>query len=237
MKLYLLWAGTVRATGAPVAAYLIRHEDGDVLVDTGYARSRAGAHEQNPDEPVRLDPGEDVPSRLAVLGVDPAGIRHVICSHFDPDHAGNMDAFPRARFWVQREHYECARSGSVPRLERFRALWDLPEERFVLVDGDREFRPGIELIESGGHVPGHQSVLLRPPGARPVLLAIDAAPTTADLAADERPIYPLDVDEARVRESSRKLARIAREENAVVVHGHDADQWKDLPVAPRAFTM
>ncbi|WP_433336478.1 N-acyl homoserine lactonase family protein [Spirillospora sp. CA-294931] len=237
MRLYLMRAGTMRATGGPVPAYLIRHDDGDVLIDTGYARSRAGAYADEPKEPIQLERGEDVVSQLEGLGVDPAGIKDVIVSHFDPDHAGNLDAFPQATFWVQREHYECARSGDVPRLERFKKLWDFPEERFGLIDGDHEFRPGIELVESGGHIPGHQSVLLRPDGAAPLLLAVDAVPTAADLVADERAIYPFDVDEARVRESTRKLAELARREGARIIHGHDPEQWKSLPLAPEPYPL
>lgn len=35
--------------------------------------------------------------------------------------------------------------------------------RIRLVDGDTELLPGLELIETSGHVPGHQSVLVRLP--------------------------------------------------------------------------
>lgn len=237
MELYLMRVGTMRATGGPVAAYLVRHEEGDLLVDTGYPRGRAGAHAEDPQEPVRMDHGQDVVSQLAGLGIDAGDVKDVVISHFDPDHAGNMDAFTRATFWVQEEHYGAARAGTVPRLERFRALWDLPEERFALVKGDQELRPGIELIESGGHLPGHQSVLLRPPGRRPVLLAVDAIPTSADLDAAERPVYPFDADEKRVRESTRKLVELARRADARIVHGHDPDQWRDLPLAPEPFPL
>ncbi|MCP2341067.1 N-acyl homoserine lactonase family protein [Actinomadura rupiterrae] len=233
MKLYLFKAGTVRATGAPVPAYLVRHDDGDVLIDTGYPRTRG----TGPDEPVIVEPGEDVPTRLERLGVDPGELTDVVLSHFDPDHAGNLDAFPRARFWVQSAQLAAARSGSVPRLERFRALWDLPDDRFRQVTGDHELLPGIELVESGGHVPGHQSVLLRPPGAAPILLAIDAIPTAADLDAEQRRIYPLDHDEPGVRDSTRKLVDLATRENARIVHGHDAAQWAGLPLAPDPYPL
>lgn len=233
MKLYLFRTGTVVKTGAPVPAYLVRHDDGDVLIDTGYPRTRG----TGPDEPVAVAPGEDVVTRLERLGVEPGDLTDVVLSHFDPDHAGNLDAFPRARFWVQADHLAAARSGAVPRLERFRTMWDLPDERFRPVSGDHELLPGIELIESGGHVPGHQSVLLRPPGAAPVLLAVDAIPTAADLDAANRRVYPLDVDEDAVRASTRRLADLAERENARIVHGHDAAQWADLPLSPDPYPL
>jgi N-acyl homoserine lactone hydrolase len=42
------------------------------------------------------------------------------------------------------------------------------------VDGDTELLPGLTLLETSGHTPGHQSVLVRLPQTGPVLLAIDA---------------------------------------------------------------
>ena len=47
-------------------------------------------------------------------------------------------------------------------------------ERIRLVDGDTELLPGITLIETSGHVPGHQSVLVRLSKTGAVLLTVDA---------------------------------------------------------------
>ncbi|WP_283133375.1 N-acyl homoserine lactonase family protein [Rhizohabitans arisaemae] len=224
MILHPLRVGTVRATGGPVAAYLIRTGSGNVLVDTGYPAELGG----QADGPIRVAEGEDVVSRLAALGFAPADVAHVVCSHFDPDHAGNHGAFPDAEFWVQDGHYRVATSGTVPRIERFRKYWDLPELRYRRVTGDHTLLPGIELIESGGHVPGHQSVLVRLP-TRPVLLAVDAIPTAAALDPERRPVYPFDLDEAAVRAATARLVKLAESENALIVHGHDPVQWETLP--------
>ena len=43
-----------------------------------------------------------------------------------------------------------------------------------MVDGDTELLPGVTLIETSGHAPGHQSVLVRLPKTGAVLLVIDA---------------------------------------------------------------
>jgi len=62
-----------------------------------------------------------------------------------------------------------------------RPQWDQPIERIRLVDGDTELLPGLELIETSGHVPGHQSVLVRLPKTGAVLLTIDAVPSARAL--------------------------------------------------------
>ncbi|MFB4274452.1 N-acyl homoserine lactonase family protein [Nonomuraea sp. MTCD27] len=231
MRLYLLRLGTIRGIEAPVPGYLIRLHDGtNVLVDTGYRAAPAGG-----DAPIEVGPEDDVAARLAELGLTPADIHVVICTHLDPDHAGNHDKFPGAEFVVQRAHLEAARSGRIERLEEARKHWDLPGLRYRQVEGDVRLLPGIELIESGGHVPGHQSVLVRLPETGAVLLAGDAIPMGIAADPDERPILPFDLDEAGTRASTRKLAALAAREDALVIYGHDPMQWAGLTVSPACY--
>lgn len=235
MKLYILFTGRIRSVGFPVYAYLITTPGRTILVDTGYSRDRAGAYRRHPGEPVALEPGEDVPSQLAVLGLGTDQVDQVICTHFDPDHAGNHDAFPRAEFVVQRRHYEWARGSAAGRAEQTRSRWDRPGARLRLVDGDTSLEPGIDLVESSGHVPGHQSVLLRLPKTGSVLLAADAIPATAAMDADTRPIFPFDLDEAKVRASTKKLTQLAASVNARVICGHEPSNVSRLRHPPSYY--
>jgi N-acyl homoserine lactone hydrolase len=114
-----------------------------------------------------------------------------------------------------------------------RAHWDQPSLRYRLIDGDTALLPGIELIETSGHVPGHQSVLVRLPETGPVLLAIDAVTQAAHFDAERRELGPHDMDASGVRASTRKLIELSRREGvALVVFGHDAAQWPTLKKAP-----
>jgi N-acyl homoserine lactone hydrolase len=237
MRLYLMRVGTVGATGAPVPVYLIETDDGHrVLVDTGYPRERAGAYRTDPAELVRFDAPDTVDSQLAAIGVAPDDIDYVVCSHFDLDHAGNHDLFPEAEFVVQAEHLRFARDGGRARTRAGQAAWDRPGLRYRQVSGDTTLLPGVRLIESSGHVSGHQSVLVRFAEAPPVLLAIDAIPTVEALDPRRRPIYPFDLDEPRVRASTGRLVALAKAENARLICGHDADQWRSLRVAPDYYS-
>jgi N-acyl homoserine lactone hydrolase len=174
---------------------------------------------------------KNVIEHLVDLSVSPDVIDMVICTHFDVDHAGYNDAFPQAEFIVQREHYTLARSGH----ERFaaaRSHWDHPKLHYRLIDGDAELLPGLRLIETSGHAPGHQSVLLDLPKTGKVLLAIDAV-VMQRLFTPERKKWPTDDDEEQLRASTRKLLDIVeREHIALVVFGHDGEQWQTLKKAP-----
>jgi N-acyl homoserine lactone hydrolase len=234
MRLYLLQLALMGG-GAPAPGYLIQTDDGtNILVDTGYPRSMVGAHRQPGAAGPRIEEEDYVVNRLASVGVAPEDITYLVCTHFDGDHAGSHDAFPDAEMVVQREHYTVAREH--PRFANTRERWDRPGARLRLVDGDTELVPGVELIESGGHVPGHQAVLVRLPKTGPVLLAIDAINSASQLDPDTRSIGSYDMDEAGVRASTRKLTDLAKREGVtLIVHGHDAQQWPTLKHAPEYY--
>jgi N-acyl homoserine lactone hydrolase len=233
MRLYLLQMALVPASGIPAVSYLIQTDDGThVLVDSGLPRGYAA-----PELGLELSEDDYIVAQLAALGRTPHDIRYVVCTHFDHDHAGGHDAFVEAELVVQRRHYEIARAGTHPRFERVRAHWDHPSLRYRLVDGDTTLLPGVELIESSGHVPGHQSVLVRLPQTGPVLLAIDAVPTAARFDPEVAAPGPHDMDLAGVRASTRKLVALAEREGVqLVVFGHDAEQWRTLKKAPAYYS-
>ena len=240
MRLYILQMGLSPQTGSPVPAYLVQLDDGtNVLIDSGFPRTHVGAYHREPRNTNFLVEEQDfIVNRLAALGVQPGDIRYVVCTHLDPDHAGGHDQFPDAEFVIQRAHYEAARSGDFSRFEEMRPQWDAPGLRYRTVEGDTELLPGIELIETSGHVPGHQSVLIRLPQTGPVLLAIDAIPRMlGDFTPENRPIGPYDADEAGTRASTRKLVDLAaRERVALLIHGHDPAQWTTLRRAPQYYS-
>ena len=139
-----------------IASYLIQLGDKtNILVDTGFPAEV----ESFPGMEVASD--RDVVAQLAALDLRPDDIDTLVCSHFDPDHCGQHAAFARAELVVQREHDELARGGDE-RFEGARPLWENPDLRYRTVDGDIALVPGVDLIESGGHVADRP----RPPGDR-----------------------------------------------------------------------
>jgi N-acyl homoserine lactone hydrolase len=177
--------------------------------------------------------GQDVIAQLASLGLQPDDMDTVISTHYDVDHAGRHAAFTKADYVVQRAHHEDAASN--PRYASIRAEWDQPMQRIRLVDGDMELLPGLQLIETSGHVPGHQSVLLRLPATGTVLLTVDAVPFGEGFTrnAPEDGSTP---DAASMRASTIKLLDLVeREQIELVIFGHDIEQWKTLKQAPAFY--
>jgi N-acyl homoserine lactone hydrolase len=236
-RLYLLQLSTTNLPVAPdrtlamvSGCYLVETGDGKhILIDSGVPAE----YQPQPG----LPPAENEKSvldHLIELGLRPDDIDIVICTHFDIDHAGYHDAFPQAEFIVQREHYLLARSGH-PRYAAGRAHWDHPALHYRLIDGDTEVVPGLTLLETSGHAPGHQSVLVRLPQTGPVLLAVDAV-ILQSLFTPDRQATPIDDNEDQVRASTRKLLDlVAREHVKLVIFGHDGQQWQTLKKSPEYY--
>lgn len=210
--------------------YLVQTNDGkNILIDTGLPADYTPPPGTPPAEQEK-----NVLEHLADLDLHPEDITMLICTHFDVDHAGYHDSFPKAEFVVQRKHYELARSGHA-RFAAARAHWDQPGLRYRLIEGDTELLPGLTLLETSGHAPGHQSVLVRLPQTGPVLLAIDAV-VLQRLFTPDRRAWPTDDHEEQLRASTRKLLDLVeRERIALVVFGHDGQQWQMLKRAPAYY--
>ena len=149
------------------------------------------------------------------------------------DHAGRHAAFTKAQYVVQRVHHGDAASN--PRFAALRPQWDQPLERMRLLDGDTQLLEGLELIDTSGHVPGHQSVLVRLPKTGAVLLTIDAVPFRAgfvrDLADDGS-----NPDAEAIRASTNKLLDLVeRAKVGLVIFGHDIEQWEGLKKLPEYY--
>jgi N-acyl homoserine lactone hydrolase len=234
-RLYLMQLGTSTIPTTPqptpgsAGCYLVQTSDGkNILIDSGLPAD----YTPPPGTPPRENE-KNVLEHLADLGLCPDDIDLLICTHFDVDHAGYNDAFTKAELIVQREHYELARSGH-PRYAAARAHWDQPAPRYRLIDGDTELLPGLTLIETSGHAPGHQSVLLRLPQAGMILLAIDAV-VLQRLFTPDRKAWPLE-NEEQLRASMRKLLDLVEREHVkLVIFGHDGQQWQTLKKAPAYY--
>lgn len=226
MRLHPLRVGMVRGEGLPITAVLIRHPTGkNVLVDTGAPREMAGDEKA----PFVVGVDEHVVAQLSELGLSVEDVRYVVGTHMDPDHAGSYDQFPHSRIVVQRREHEAARTSGEMRYEWQRTHWDVEGLVYELVDGDTTLLDGIELVSSPGHSPGHQSVLVRLPRTGPVLITGDAVAAAEQFNPDARAVGHHDHDHQATRDSTRKLRDLARSEGvALVLHSHDAEQWRAL---------
>jgi len=217
---------------------VIEHESGIVLVDTGagnketdkfvglYGIENAGANGRT-----LLEDG------LAQIGVRPEDVSIVIDTHLHFDHAGGntfVDAdgvvrasFPNARYVVQRGEWIYAthtneRTAGSYFPHNFAPI--ASQDRFDLVDGEREIVYGIRVVPTPGHTPFHQSVLIESDGETAFYPA-DLVPTASHLPLawimgyDVEPLVTLETKRALLGKAARDGWRVIFEHDATVVSG------------------
>ncbi|HET7342787.1 MAG TPA: N-acyl homoserine lactonase family protein [Methylomirabilota bacterium] len=223
----------------PIECFLVQHDRGRLLFDTGlhcetltkmldrYGPERATRFG------VRSQPGDDIVSQLARLGLTPADVPLVANSHWHFDHCGGNEFFPASTILVQKREMDAARSPEVLAQGRYRPSPPDYEHplRYQAVDGEHDvFGDGsVVLIPTYGHTPGHQSLRVRQ-GRDTLLLTADACYTRENM---DRQVLPTVVwDETEMAHSLRRLRDMRDKQGARTLYGHDPEQWRSLPQAP-----
>lgn len=153
-----------------VHAFLLRTAHGLVLVDTGI-----GALGRPPYDVVGR-----IREELRSTGVATSDVRHVVHTHLHADHAGGAcgpdgsPTFPNAVHHVHPADWTFFEGADdEDDFQGRSAMASLRDAGSVdLRSTDREVVPGVRLLHSPGHTPGHRSVLLGGDGDR-LLLAGD----------------------------------------------------------------
>ena len=213
-------------TQIPVSAYLIGTSDGNVLFDTGLSpRALAGLRRHDPL--ARFEEADLLVNRLGALGLEPGDVSIVVLSHLHYDHAGGAELFPRSELCVQKDEYAYAHyPASFFAPFYYRKNFDLPGYTWRLLDGDTELAPGLTVLRSDGHTPGHQSLLVELPQTGPVLLTGDACYWLEHWEHERVPGVVWNPTLAL--HSIKRLRTLARLTGARVFPGHDPEFWRTV---------
>lgn len=221
-----------------IQGYLIQTQDNtNILVDTGFPARYVDDPESASLEDnlgsfgriLKLDHENLPPAQLAKAGLKPSDIHFLVMTHSDIDHVGGIADFPQATIVIG----QAERALERPRYfgDRSPIVWPT-NVNYQVVDGDITLCPGVALLETPGHSPGHLSLLIRLPQTGVVLLIGDAISRPAEFEEGFGGAW----DEARARASAERLMSIAEREQAMVIYGHDPEQWPTLRKAPEFYS-
>jgi len=207
--------------------WVIEGGSGPIIVDTG---------PKNPEEfskstakyipgGVRQMPEERTVEALKRHGINPGDVSHVIVTHLHPDHYDYFDAFPNARFVVNRREYEETtgkRGGGRNRLAAdVRKALEKRPNALQLVD-DQEIVPGVRVFRLGCHTSGSQGVLVHT-WMGPVVMTGDVVYKYDNIEKDRPTRSP---DERICREAMEQIRSLAD----IVLPAHDPltlERWPD----------
>ncbi len=245
---------------------LVEHPDGLVLIDTGLGNKEDQKFldiygVKNDGNPTRLE------DAIRAAGHKPDDVSLVINTHLHFDHAGGNTvagrqspdsrlatgdlrlatgdlrlAFPKALYVVQKKELDFARHTN----ERTRASY-LPHNfepvaeagRWKLLDGPGEIVPGISALLTPGHVPWHQSIVLRDGGETAVFLG-DIIPTAAHMPLpwimgyDLEPLRTLETKRSLLQDAANGGWRFIFEHDPTVAMGRVVKQGKEVVLTDEA---
>jgi glyoxylase-like metal-dependent hydrolase (beta-lactamase superfamily II) len=223
----------------PYLFFLIQHPKGNVLFDSGVhpevrtdRKLRLGAAADAFD--IILQPEDAVVDRLRSIGVTPDQVRHVAHSHLHVDHAGGIEFFPKATFYIQRAELSFAYWPPVYQEAIYIRKdfdhdykWKVLEGEFDIFDDGR-----VVLFPTPGHTPGHQSLLVRLENNSLILIG-DAA------------YYPKNIEESLLPgilwspdamiASWAAIRAMQKRYTAELIFTHDPDYASKIRVAPEAW--
>jgi N-acyl homoserine lactone hydrolase len=144
------------------------------------------------------------------------------------DRCGQNHALPAARFLVQRNHLAFVRDHpNYP--ARF---WDIPGLRYDVIDGDYEVCPGVRILPTPGHAPGHQSLVVDLPITGRVILTGEAVFLRENLETAN--IRAVDPESASASLALIRATVDGNTERCFV--SHDPDAWASWRHAAEAYT-
>src|SRR5690554_171502 len=206
---------------------LVRDGKHNILLDTGlgWGLDKKSNYKQTSNLATNLD----------IFGLTPSDITHVILSHLHFDHAAGstyvdentstQPTMPYANYFLQKREWHHAleqvnnhsgNSGAGYNLDEFYKL--AADDKLVFVtDAYFELLPGIDIIRTGGHTPGHQIVEIHDKGETAYYLG-DLIPSEFHL--NHYAMRKQDVDPIQSKKAKTLLLKQAVEEEACLLFYH-----------------
>jgi len=231
------WSGWL-----PIYAWLVEHDEGLILVDTG---ETARVHDRGyhprwhpfyrRGARFSVHPSEEIGAQLHDRGINPRDIRHVVLTHLHTDHAGGLRDVIGSRVWVSPGELSRAQGiggrvqGYLP--HRWSKWWQ-PElihfERYALGPFTEAMpltrREDVLILPTPGHTPHHVSVLV---GGEPSFLLAGDTSYTQQLLVDDK-IDGVSPDPRVAHHTLARIRALADDRPLVYLPSHDPESASRL---------
>ena len=223
---------------APVYSALLIHTEGPILIDTGLNPDGLTDPEHAWGQRAKLiqpelTEADDIRNRLKQLKLDVSDIKMVILTHLHWDHSGGLRFFTHCPIIVQKEEHRFAfNPDSFLTAQYMRNHFDFPLH-YQFVEGDKIILPGISVIKTPGHTPGHQSILVKLANGNSYIFPGD----TIILKENMTLKIPSsnNWNSQQTMDSIYRLEHLASLLKAEIIPSHDIARWEGLKKSPKFY--
>lgn len=223
----------------PVYSVLLLHDEGPILIDTGLIPEGLTAPEKAWGPRAKLikpqmTEQDVIENRLKELNISARDVRMVILTHMHWDHTGGLRYFNHCPIVVQKSEYRFAfQPDAFVSGQYMKNHFDFPLN-YELIEGDRMLLPGISVIRTVGHSPGHQSVLVKLRSGKFSLFTGDAVSIQENMSMKIPGSNAWDAQLAA--ESIYRLDHLSVLLDAEVFISHDDTLWNDMKKTPEYYS-
>jgi N-acyl homoserine lactone hydrolase len=184
----------------PINVYVVDHDGGLVLFDTGQDRAVVTDPDYYPDpvtaffyrhifRNIRIGPEDTLPVQLERAGYSATQVRKAVISHLHSDHVGGIADIPQAELYAGEDGFGYMRGPDHPERQTvYRDRIEIPGARWHMIPFEptddptvAPFTEAFDLMGDGsmivlptpGHLPGSVSMLVRRAADPPLLLVGD----------------------------------------------------------------
>jgi N-acyl homoserine lactone hydrolase len=159
---------------------------------------------------------------LKKVGVSPADIDLVICTHLHIDHNALGHHYKRARFIVQKKELEAALDPHPIEAPIFPPREYFADLDYETINGDTRIIEGIDILFTPGHTSGGQSVKIDTEKGKVIISGLCTTRNNfspQELDPKSMPVIPPSIH-LDIRQAYDSLLRIKREADIIVpLHG------------------
>ena len=177
---------------------------------------------------------DDIRNRLQAVNLSVSDIKMVIITHLHWDHTGGLRFFDHCPILIQNEEHRFAYNpDSFFSPQYMRNHLDFPLS-YKMIEGDRMVMPGVSVIKTPGHTPGHQSVLTRLNSGGYYIFSGDAVILEENLT--RKIPSSNNWNNQQSLDSLYRLEHLAQLIEAEIMPSHDMSKWQSLRKSPDSYT-